>query len=66
MLNRQVKQSKAQIEAGNYAAQLEKESADAQLALQKQIWEKQQADQLPYFATRISGYWQVRQFNGWH
>ena len=42
------KASKAQIEAGNYAAQLEKESADAQLALQKQIWEKQQADQLPY------------------
>ena len=42
------KAADAQIEAGNYAAQLEKESADAQLALQKQIWEKQQADQLPY------------------
>ena len=42
------KASKAQIEAGNAASALEKESADAQLALQKQIWEKQQADQLPY------------------
>lgn len=42
------KASGAQVEAGNYAAQLEKESADAQLALQKQIWEKQQADQMPY------------------
>ena len=42
------KASKAQVEAGNAASALEKESADAQLALQKQIWEKQQADQLPY------------------
>ena len=38
----------AQIEAGNYAAQLEKESADKQLALQREIWEKQQADYKPY------------------
>ena len=42
------KASNAQVEAGNAASALEKESADAQLALQKQIWEKQQADQLPY------------------
>ena len=42
------KAANAQIEAGNYAAQLAKESADKQLELQKQIWEKQQADQLPY------------------
>ena len=42
------KASKAQIEAGDAASALEKESADKQLELQKQIWEKQQADQLPY------------------
>ena len=42
------KASNAQIEAGNAASALEQESADKQLALQKQIWEKQQADQLPY------------------
>ena len=42
------KASKAQVEAGNAASALEKESADKQLELQKQIWEKQQADQLPY------------------
>lgn len=42
------KASKAQVEAGNAASALEKESADAQLALQKQIWEKQQADYKPY------------------
>lgn len=38
----------AQIEAANYAAALEKESADKQLALQREIWEKQQADQAPW------------------
>ena len=37
-----------QVEAGNAASALEKESADKQLELQKQIWDKQQADQLPY------------------
>ena len=42
------KASKAQIEAGDAASALEKESADKQLELQKQIWERQQADQLPY------------------
>ena len=42
------KASKAQVEAGDRASALEQQSADAQLALQKQIWEKQQADQLPY------------------
>ena len=46
--NQAKKGAKAQVEAGNYAAQLEKESADKQLALQKQIWEKQQADYKPY------------------
>ena len=44
------KASNAQVEAGNAASALEKESTDAQLALQKQIWEKQQADQAPYLA----------------
>ena len=42
------KASKAQIEAGDAASALEKESADKQLELQKQIWDKQQADQAPY------------------
>jgi hypothetical protein len=38
----------AQIAAGDRAAILESQSADKQLALQKQIWEKQQADYKPY------------------
>ena len=38
----------AQIEAGDRAAALEAQSADKQLALQRQIWEKQQADYKPY------------------
>lgn len=42
------KGAKAQVEAGDRAAQLEKESADKQLELQRQIWEKQQADYKPY------------------
>jgi hypothetical protein len=42
------KASKAQVEAGNAASALEKESADKQLELQRQIWEKQQADYKPY------------------
>ena len=46
--NQAKKGMNAQIEAGNYAAQLEKESADKQLALQREIWEKQQADYKPY------------------
>ena len=46
--NQAKKGMNAQREAGNYAAQLEKESADKQLALQREIWEKQQADYKPY------------------
>lgn len=38
----------AQIEAGDRAAALEAQSADKQLALQREIWEKQQADYKPY------------------
>ena len=50
------KAADAQIEAGNYAAQLAKESADKQLELQKQIWEKQQADYKPYLEQ---GTWSI-------
>jgi hypothetical protein len=46
--NQAQKGAKAQIEAGERAAILEKESADKQLELQRQIWEKQQADYKPY------------------
>ena len=46
--NQAKKGAKALAEAGDRASALEQESADKQLALQKQIWEKQQADQLPY------------------
>ncbi len=46
--NQAKKGVKAQVEAGDRAAQLEKESADKQLALQRQIWEQQQKDQNPY------------------
>jgi len=46
--NQAKKGAKAQIDAGNYAAQLEQQSADKQLALQREIWEKQQADYKPY------------------
>ena len=38
----------AQIAAGDRAAILEQQSADKQLALQREIWEKQQADYKPY------------------
>ena len=38
----------AQIEAGDRAALMEQQSADKQLALQREIWEKQQADYKPY------------------
>jgi len=53
--NQANKGTKAQVEAGNYAAQLEKESADKQLALQREIWEKQQADQKPYLEQGTYG-----------
>ena len=39
---------KAQIEAGDRAAALEAQSAADQLKLQREIWEKQQADYKPY------------------
>jgi len=38
----------AQVEAGDRAALMEQQSADKQLALQREIWEKQQADYKPY------------------
>ena len=38
----------AQVEAGDRASALEAQSADKQLALQREIWEKQQADYKPY------------------
>jgi len=46
--NQAKKGVKAQIEAGDRAAALEQQSADKQLALQREIWEKQQADYAPY------------------
>jgi uncharacterized protein YukE len=46
--NQAKKGVRAQVEAGDRAAALEKESADKQLELQRQIWEKQQADYKPY------------------
>jgi len=42
------KGAKAQVEAGDRASALEQQSADKQLALQREIWEKQQADYKPY------------------
>ncbi|WP_297923616.1 hypothetical protein, partial [uncultured Agitococcus sp.] len=42
------KGAKAQVEAGDRASALEAQSADKQLALQREIWEKQQADYKPY------------------
>ena len=42
------KAAKAQVEAGDRAALMEQQSADKQLALQREIWEKQQADYKPY------------------
>jgi hypothetical protein len=42
------KGAKAQAEAGDRASALEQQSADKQLALQREIWEKQQADYKPY------------------
>ena len=46
--NQAKKGVKAQIEAGDRAAALEQQSADKQLALQREIWEKQQKDQAPW------------------
>ena len=45
----------AQIEAGDRAALMEQQSADKQLALQREIWEKQQADQKPYLEQGAYG-----------
>ena len=46
--NQAKKGVKAQIEAGDRAAALEQQSVDKQLALQREIWEKQQKDQAPW------------------
>ena len=46
--NQAKKGAKAQVEAGDRASALEQQSADKQLALQREIWEKQQADYKPY------------------
>jgi hypothetical protein len=46
--NQAKKGMNAQIEAGDRASALEQQSADKQLALQREIWEKQQADYKPY------------------
>jgi hypothetical protein len=46
--NQAKKGAKAQAEAADRASALESQSADKQLELQRQIWEKQQADQAPY------------------
>ena len=54
--NQADKAADAQIAAADRAAQLESESAANQLALQKQIWEKQQADQAPYVSQ---GQWAI-------
>ena len=46
----------AQVEAGDRAALMEQQSADKQLALQREIWEKQQADYKPYLEQ---GQWSI-------
>jgi len=46
--NQAKKGMNAQIEAGDRASALEQQSADKQLELQREIWEKQQADYKPY------------------
>ena len=46
--NQAKKGAKAQVEAGDRASALEQQSADKQLALQREIWEKQQTDYKPY------------------
>lgn len=45
----------AQVEAGDRAALMEQQSADKQLALQREIWEKQQADYKPYLEQGTYG-----------
>ena len=49
------KGTKAQVEAGDRASALEQQSAADQLKLQRQIWEKQQADQKPYLEQGTYG-----------
>ena len=49
------KGAKAQVEAGDRAAALEKESADKQLELQREIWEQQQKDQAPWLKEGQTG-----------
>ena len=46
--NQAKKGAKAQVEAGDRAAALQAQSAADQLKLQREIWEKQQADYKPY------------------
>ena len=46
--NQAKKGAKAQVEAGDRASALEAQSAADQLKLQREIWEKQQADYKPY------------------
>ena len=53
--NQAKKGMKAQIEAGDRASALEAQSADKQLALQREIWEKQQADYKPYLEQGTYG-----------
>jgi len=49
------KSAKAQVEAGDRAAALEAQSAADQLKLQREIWEKQQADYKPYLEQGTYG-----------
>lgn len=49
------KAANAQVEAGDRASALEAESADKQLELQREIWEKQQADYKPYLEQGTYG-----------
>jgi len=53
--NQAKKGAKAQVEAGDRASALEQQSADKQLALQREIWEKQQADYKPYLEQGTYG-----------
>jgi len=53
--NQAKKGARAQVEAGDRASALEQQSADKQLALQREIWEKQQADYKPYLEQGTYG-----------
>ena len=53
--NQAKKGAKAQVEAGDRAAALEAQSAADQLKLQREIWEKQQADYKPYLEQGTYG-----------